>query len=77
MVELVAVGDSAFASCTALTNVVLPATVTTVGSEAFRYDTALLSFIAPGPITIGNNCFYENNTITVTDAAVLSKLCSG
>ena len=62
--ELVAVGDSAFASCTALTNVVLPATVTTVGSEAFRYDTALLSFVAPGPVTIGNYCFYENNALT-------------
>ena len=62
--ELVAVGDSAFASCTALTNVVLPATVTTVGGEAFRYDPALLSFTAPGPVTIGNYCFYENTTIT-------------
>ena len=49
--RLVAVGDSAFASCTALTNVVLPATVTTVGGDAFRYDTALLSFAAPGPVT--------------------------
>ena len=62
--ELVAVGDSAFASCTALTNVVLPATVTTVGGDAFRYDTALLSFAALGPVTIGNYCFYENTTIT-------------
>lgn len=62
--ELVAVGDSAFASCTALTNVVLPATVTTVGGDAFRYDTALLSFAALGPVTIGNCCFYENTTIT-------------
>lgn len=62
--ELVAVGDSAFASCTALTNVVLPATVTTVGGEAFRYDSALQSFAALGPVTIGNYCFYENTTIT-------------
>ena len=62
--ELVAVGDSAFASCTALTNVVLPATVTTVGGDAFRYDTALLSFAALGPVTIGSYCFYQNGTIT-------------
>ena len=62
--ELVSVGDSAFASCTALTNVVLPATVTTVGSDAFRYDTALLSFESSGPVTIGNYCFYGNTTIT-------------
>ena len=62
--QLVAIGDSAFASCTALTNVVLPATVTTVGGDAFRYDTALLSFVAPGPVTIGSYCFYENTTIT-------------
>lgn len=62
--ELVAVGDSAFASCTALTNVVLPATVTTVGGDAFRYDTALLSFAAPGPVSIGSYCFYQNGTIT-------------
>ncbi len=62
--ELVAVGDSAFASCTALTNVVLPATVTTVGGDAFRYDSALHSFAAPGPVSIGSYCFYENSTIT-------------
>ena len=62
--ELVAVGDSAFASCTSLTNVVLPATVTTVGQDAFRYDNALLSFAAPGPVTIGSYCFYDNDTIT-------------
>ena len=62
--QLVAVGDSAFASCTALTNVVLPASVTTVGGEAFRYDSALQSFAAMGPVTIGNYCFYENTTIT-------------
>ena len=62
--ELVAVGASAFASCTALTNVVLPASVTTVGGEAFRYDSALQSFAALGPVTIGNYCFYENTTIT-------------
>ena len=62
--ELVAVGASAFASCTALTNVVLPASVTTVGGDAFRYDTALLSFSAPGPVSIGSYCFYQNGTIT-------------
>ncbi len=62
--ELVAVGASAFASCTALTNVVLPASVTTVGGDAFRYDTALLSFAAPGPVSIGSYCFYQNGTIT-------------
>ena len=76
--QLVAIGDSAFASCTALTNVVLPATVTTVGGEAFRYDTALLSFVAPGPVTIGNYCFYENNTITnayIPNIAALNYRC--
>ena len=62
--ELVSVGQEAFAHCTALTNVVLPATVTTVGQDAFRYDTALLSFAALGPVSIGSNCFYDNDTIT-------------
>ena len=62
--ELVSVGEGAFANCTALTNVVLPATVTTISGDAFRYDTALLSFAAPGPVSIGSNCFYDNDTIT-------------
>ena len=62
--ELVSVGQEAFAHCTALTNVVLPATVTTVGQDAFRYDTALLSFAALGPVSIGSTCFYDNDTIT-------------
>jgi len=62
--ELVSVGQSAFASCTALTNVVLPASVTSVGQDAFRYDDALLGFAALGPVSIGATCFYENRTIT-------------
>lgn len=76
--ELVSVGQNAFRSCTALTNVVLPATVTTIGQEAFRYDDALLSFAAPGPVSIGNYCFYENDTITnafLPNAVALNYRC--
>ena len=62
--QLVSIGIGAFADCTALTNVVLPATVTTVGQNAFIRDSALASFAAPGPVSIGTTCFYQNGTIT-------------
>ena len=49
--------DSAFAGCTALTTVALPATCTTIGPNAFAGCTALSTFTGAGVATIGADAF--------------------
>ena len=52
------IGDMAFATCTALQSITIPASVTTIGKMAF-YKTGLTSITIPAGVTeIGNSVFY-------------------
>jgi hypothetical protein len=54
-----ALTDNAFRDCTGLTDIELPATLTSIGAAAFRSCLSLASVAAlnPEPPTIGNNAF--------------------
>ncbi|MBR1837494.1 MAG: leucine-rich repeat domain-containing protein [Kiritimatiellae bacterium] len=55
--ELVSVGNNAFQGCTALTNAVLPDTVTRIGDRAFYECPALANFVAEGLVAIASYAF--------------------
>ncbi len=55
---VVAVGDSAFKDCTALTNITLGDSITIIGTSAFQGSTGLTSIIIPEAVTsIGSHAF--------------------
>ena len=58
------IGDSAFASCSSLTSVVIPSSVTTIGDSAFRYCDRLTSAIVPNSVTsIGFHAFHDCDSL--------------
>jgi hypothetical protein len=61
------IGDSAFSSCTNLTNVTIPGSVTNIGGFAFFDCTCLSVMISNGVPSIGDYAFYYcTNLATVT-----------
>lgn len=59
------IGDSAFSSCTALSEVTIPDTVTRIGNEAFMTCTVLENIVIPIGVTeIGEVCFANDTNLT-------------
>lgn len=65
--NLKTIGDGAFSTCTSLTSVTLPSTVTAIDANAFYSCTALKEFHnrVTSPITIVANVFYKAQTGTL------------
>ena len=61
----VAIGDSAFLSCTSLTSVTIPNSVTSIGNNAFRSCTSLTSVtIGSGVTSVGDMAFRSCTSLT-------------
>src|SRR5213593_1478349 len=59
------IGPSAFANCTALTNVTIPNSVTSIGPGAFLDCRSLASVAIPDSVTsIGQSAFYGSTSLT-------------
>ena len=59
------IGADAFISCSSLTSVTIPNSVTIIGSRAFMWCTSLPSVTIPNSVTsIGNNAFYDCSSLT-------------
>ena len=64
-VPVVAIGDRAFDSCSSLTNIEIPATVTTIGENAFASCSNLTSIEIPAGVTfIGVGAFSNCESLT-------------
>ena len=61
------IGNDAFAYCPALTSVSLPSTLEAIGNNAFTGCTSLTPVTLNGGVTIGNNAFPANATVTIAD----------
>ena len=60
-----AIGDWAFAYCTALESITIPDSVTTIGRDAFRECKSLTSVTIPDSVTaIGSYAFYQCKSLT-------------
>ena len=55
--EVVSIGESAFANCSRLESVELPASVTSIGHYAFQNDVSLSLVTLGGAKTLGQNLF--------------------
>lgn len=63
--EVTSVAGFAFVTCSSLTGITIPATVSTVGNSSFSKCTSLQSVRFLGaPISVGSNCFSESTGIT-------------
>ena len=59
------IGNSAFANCSALTQVTIPSSVTSIGSMAFYYCKALMQITIPDGVTsIGERAFFDCSALT-------------
>jgi len=59
------IGNTAFASCSSLTNVTIPNTVTSIGSNAFYYCSGLTSIDIPSSVTsISERAFFYCTGLT-------------
>ena len=59
------IGDAAFRSCSSLTSITIPNSVTSIGSDAFKYCSSLTSVTIPNSVTsIGEWAFYECSGLT-------------
>ena len=68
---VIAIGDSAFFGCSALTSVTIPASVTSIGDEAFFDCTGLTSISIPASVTsIGDRVFTECSELTAINVDV-------
>lgn len=73
--RVTAIGDSAFYTCSALTRVEIPASVTTINRYAFRSCTSLTSVTIPASVTtIFNSVFYKCTSLTNVTFAPGSQL---
>ena len=73
------IGEGAFYSCSKLTTITLPSTLTTIGNSAFRNCSSLTSFSVPGSVTtIGAQAFdYCDNLADFTfEASNTAITCS-
>lgn len=61
------IGNDAFAYCPALTSVSLPSTLEAIGNNAFTGCTSHTTVTLNGGVTIGNNAFPANATVTIAD----------
>ena len=69
---LTSIPPAAFAKCTALTTVILPASVTEIGDGAFEGCAALASLTAPGVTTVGRHAFRGCTGLAALPAAATS-----
>lgn len=69
---LLTLGNSVFADCVALKNIVLPDSVTSLGNSCFNGCTSLTSFVIPSSLTsIGSTCFSDCESLesySISDA---------
>ena len=69
---VVAIGDYAFSSCTSLTSVTIPSSVTSIGNYTFADCTSLTSITIPSSVTsIGGSAFYyciSLTSVTIPDS---------
>ena len=70
------IAENAFRSCTGMTSVTIPNSVTSIGNFAFLYCTGLTSFTIPNSVTsIGNDAFYKCTGLTsITIGAKVSTI---
>ena len=69
--------DNAFSSCSGLTSVTIPNSVTTIGSCAFFGCTDLVSVTIPNSVTaIGGDAFYECSSLTAVYISDIFAWCN-
>ena len=67
------IGNNAFYSCSGLTSIIIPSSVTTIGINAFYGCSGLTSIIIPSSVTtIGESAFY--NCISLTSITIPSSV---
>ena len=68
-------GEYAFRNCTALTNITIPNSVTSIGSSAFYHCSSLTSITIPDSVTsIGSSAF--NNCSSLTSITIPDSVTS-
>ena len=73
------IGEEAFYSCTGLTSIIIPESVTSIGDEAFRGCSGLTSIVIPNA-SVGNKAFYECkvlSSVTIGNSAGNSAVVIG
>jgi hypothetical protein len=69
------IGDSAFAGCFFLTNIMIPASVASIGNDAFNECTRLTNLAIPDNVTnIGNSAFESTGLTNITIPAGVATL---
>jgi len=64
-IPVTSIGVNAFASCTGLTNIVLPNSLTLIGANAFAYCSGLTNIVLPNSLTsIGDDAFQNCTGLT-------------